>query len=136
MPGRGTPSLILLPSLRTWDSGRRKRNLVSSDLTILLRLHSPLCPKACSGFLWKKDALIFTRKQWTLCYTFQLLIPVSKKNLISAKNEIHVCFSLEFNSELSICTAKTMHRFHIEDVNFIIFSFKNKQVLCMIKSKS
>ena len=83
-------SSLQFENLRLWE---KKKNLESSDLTILLRWYSPLCPEARSGFLWKKDALIFTRKQWTLCCNLQLLICVSKKNLISAKNEIHVCFS-------------------------------------------
>jgi hypothetical protein len=37
---------------------------------------------------------------------------------------------LKFDSELSICAAKNKHRFHIKEVNFILyFSLKNNIVL-------
>jgi hypothetical protein len=41
-----------------------------------------------------------------------------------------VCAYLKFDPELSICSAKNKHRFHIKEVNFILyFSLKNNTIL-------
>jgi hypothetical protein len=43
---------------------------------------------------------------------------------------ISVCAHLKFNPELCICEAKNKHRFHIKDVNYILyFAFKNNAAL-------
>jgi hypothetical protein len=64
--------------------------------------------------------------------TFSCLTSIKIKDrnrLISAGDDLHVCF-LKFDPELSICATKNKHKFHIKEVNLILyFSLKNNTVL-------